>query len=150
MRLFASFLLVSIIFAGCRDANDPKFKLSFDEILTKQSWELRRYTSPTGEAILDNKLTNPTAIVIKSMYFIFDENNIVTAYDKASKKQITSGRGAWKASDDKSKISFELIGNDLDFRVISMSKDKMVWQSETGSFLTGVGPAINLEFAPRL
>lgn len=139
-----------VVFSGCRDANDPRFDLSFEEILTKQNWQMERYTTPTGRAILDNELSEPTAIAIKSMYFTFEENNIVTAYDKASRQQITGGRGAWSVNDDESRIQFDLVGNTLEFRVIRMENERMIWQAETGSFLTGVGQSINLEFAPRL
>lgn len=150
MRSIVLLIFSVLIFSGCRDANDPRFKLSFNEILTKQSWQLERYTTPTGRAILNNELTNPTAVVIKSMYFIFEDNNIVTAYDKASNTQIPGGRGAWSTTEDESRIQFELIGNTLEFRVIRMENERMIWQAETGSFLTGVGQSINLEFAPRL
>lgn len=150
MRLLSAAILSIVFLSGCRDANDPRFILSFDEILTKQSWQMERYTTPTGKAILDNELTNPTAVVIRSMYFVFEENNIVTAYDKASKQQIAGGRGAWSVNDDRSKIQFDLVGNTLEFRVIRMENEQMIWQAETGSFLTGVGQSINLEFAPRL
>ncbi len=150
MRSIVLLIFSVLVFSGCRDANDPRFDLSFNEILTKQSWQLERYTTPTGRAILNNELTNPTAVVIKSMYFIFEDNNIVTAYDKASNTQIPGGRGAWSTTEDENRIQFELIGNTLEFRVIRMENEKMIWQAETGSFLTGVGQSINLEFAPRL
>lgn len=150
MRFCLSILLTSLFFIGCRDANDPELQLTFEEILTKQNWQLERYTTPEGKVLTDAELSNAVAITIKSMYFNFNTDKIVTAYDKASKNQISSGRGAWAVSDDKKAISFELIGNKLDFVVISMEKNKMVWQSQTGSFLTGVGKSINLEFSPRL
>lgn len=150
MRSIILLIFSVVIFSSCRDANDPRFNLSFDEILTKQSWQLDRYTTPTGRAILNNELTNPTAVVIKSMYFIFEDNKIVTAYDKASNQQIPGGRGAWSTNEDNSRISFELVGNTLDFRVIRMEDERMIWQAETGSFLTGVGQSINLEFTSRL
>lgn len=150
MRSITLLIFSVLVFSGCRDANDPRFDLSFDEILTKQSWQLDRYSTPTGKAILNNELTNPTAVVIKSMYFVFEETNIVTAYDKASNSQIPGGRGAWSTTEDKQRVQFELVGNTLEFRVIKMDKDKMIWQAETGSFLTGVGQSINLEFTPRL
>jgi hypothetical protein len=150
MRLLSVALLSVLLFSGCRDANDPRFILSFDEILTKQSWQMQRYTTPTGRAIPDNELSEPTAIAIKSMYFVFEESGIVTAYDKASKTQILGGRGAWSVNEDKSRIQFDLVGNTLEFRVIRMENERMIWEAETGSFLTGVGQSINLEFAPRL
>lgn len=139
-----------LLFGGCRDANDPRFNLSFEQIITKHSWEVQRFTTPTGKAITNNELSNPTAIAIQSMYFIFEDNKIVTAYDKASRTQINGGRGAWSVNEDSSEIQFELVGNTLEFRVIRMEDERMIWEAPTGSFLTGVGQSINLEFAPRL
>lgn len=150
MRILSIILFSVVLLSGCRDANDPRFDLSFQEILTKHNWQVQRFTTPTGRNVPNNELSDPTAIAIQSMYFTFEENNIVTAYDKAARTQMPGGRGAWSVNDDETRVQFELVGNTLEFRVVRMERERMVWEAETGTFLTGVGPSINLEFSPRL
>jgi hypothetical protein len=136
------FLLFSLL--GCKDANDTSGDPTPPELLSRNKWGLVRYTTPEGVVVPNNKLKG-TALLLNDFYFDYGKDYFVSAYEK--KTNLLRNRGEWKLSDDATKLSVKLLGeNLLHFKVIKLEKGKMTLQSSTDGFLTGVGEAINLEF----
>lgn len=135
------FLLFSLL--GCKDANDTSGDPTPPELLSRNKWGLVRYTTPEGVVVPNNKL-KVEALLLYDLYYDYGQDYFVTAYTKAGRTFFS--KGAWKLSDDATKLSVELLNETLYFNVIKLEKGKMTLQSSTDGFLTGVGEAINLEF----
>lgn len=137
-------LLIFTVFIGlaCKDKNEPSAQKTKAELITQNGWSLDKITDKDGKI-----LTNTDASFLMLLNFEFRSDNETRAYEKENKTII--GRGTWAFIDTETaiKVDIKILGDPINFKIVSLTSSKLVLQAPTGSFLTGVGEAINLEFS---
>jgi hypothetical protein len=137
------FLGVLLFFMSCKDSSTPEPSQTSSQLLSLNNWKLDRYTDTSGKAISAASL-NISAMALFGLIFEFRENQETRAVDKITKSIINRGTWALKSSD--TLMDIDISGFKGEFKVISLSKGKLTLQASTGSFLSGVGSAVNMDF----
>jgi hypothetical protein len=141
--IFVSILL----FSSCKDKKAVEPTRTPEQLLTLNSWKLDRYTDASGKAISNSSL-NVSALALFGLNFEFKENKETRAVDRITKNILN--RGTWELIDANTNMNINITGFKGIFKVVSLTKGKLTLQASTGTFLSGVGASINMEFLETL
>jgi hypothetical protein len=135
--------IFTFVLTSCRDKGTAVAP-NTASLLSLNSWQLDRYTDESGKSIANSNL-NISAVALYGLLFEFNADNVTRALDKVNKSIIN--KGTWALIDNNKTIDINISAFKGQFKVVSIAKGKLVLQTPTGSFLTGVGPSINMEFS---
>lgn len=116
------------------------------KIITANFWKLDRYTDANGKALNVNEL-NSQAQGIFDLEFEFIADNRVRGRDTKSKQILNAG--TWYLVDNDTAINIDIIGFAGNFKVVSLSKTKMILQAENNKLINAAA-TVNLELVPVL
>jgi hypothetical protein len=134
--------VVFISFACKKDKVEPS-NLSQAELLSLNSWQLGRYTDTNGKTLSNSEL-NISAVALYGLQFEFRADKETRAVDKITKSILN--RGTWNLLSGETVLDIDISSFKGQFKIITLSKEKLTLQASTGNFLSGVGSEINMEF----
>lgn len=143
-KLLIVLVLLSGIYA-CKKPGDGVSPNDTAGLLSANSWQLDRYTDTSGKFIPNTDLKNAQAVALYGLVFEFKAGSETRAFDKLTKNIVN--KGTWSLIDENKTMEIKITGFDGKFKVVSISKGKLILQTNPGSFLTGIGSDINLEFS---
>ena len=83
-------------------------------------------------------------MALYGLQFEFRANKETRAVDKLTKNILN--RGTWELITNNTVIDINITSFKGQFKILSLSKGKLILQASTGNFLSGVGSEINMEF----
>lgn len=116
------------------------------KIITANFWKLDRYTDANSKALNVNEL-NSQALGIFDLEFEFIADNRVRGRDTKSKQILNAG--TWYLVDNDKAMNIDIIGFAGNFKVVSLSKTKMILQAENNKLISA-SSTVNLELVPVL
>ncbi len=121
-------------------ANEPA------KIITANFWKLDRYTDVNSRILNQNEL-NSQANGIFGLEFEFISDNRVRGRDRVSKQILNAG--TWYLIDQNKVMDIDVLGFTGKFKVIELSKTKMILQAENNKLINAAA-TVNLELIPAL
>ena len=138
------FSIVLIFFAlACKDSGTTD---ESTKIITSNYWKLDRFTDISGRTLSQNEL-NSQAQGIFGFDFEFRDDNVTRGRDRVTKQIVNAG--TWYLKSENKILDIQIIGFGGEFKVLELSKSKLVLQAENNKFIS-VGSTINLELVPSL
>lgn len=148
MKKLMILVLSLAFFASCtKKSTTVDAQKTTTELLMGNPWKLDRYTN-TANKTLSNSEVGSQAIALYSMNFEFRTNNKTYAIERTTKQVINAG--TWYLTDNDKTIDIAVIGFGGKFKVVEITKSKLVLQTDTNNLLVGVGNVVNLEFSAVL
>lgn len=139
------FFLTIILFAfGCK-----KSEVAVSEptkILSANFWKLDRFADIEGRTLSQNQL-NSQAQALFGLDYEFRDDNVTRAKDRITKQILNAG--TWYLIQDNRVLDIDILGFKGQFKVIEISKTKMVLQAENNKMISA-GQFVNMEFIPAL
>ncbi len=142
MRKLSFLLLLSVFFISCKK-NKTTISTDTATLLSSNNWQLDRYTDANGKAISNSSL-NAASIALFGLVFEFKSDKETRATDKLTKNVVN--RGTWGLIEGDKTIDINITAFKGQFKIVSLAKGKLILQTSTSTFLSGVGSTINLEF----
>ncbi len=142
MKKLFFLILTLFVIVSCKDNNEPSGSKTKAELITQNSWSLDKLTDKDGKT-----LTNTAASFLFLMNFEFRKDFETRAYEKSNKNIVDRGTWAFAESETAVDVDIKTLGGPIRFKIITLTNTGLVLQAPTGSFLSGVGEAVNLEFS---
>ena len=116
------------------------------KIISANFWKLDRFADTDGKTLSQNQL-NSQAQALFGLDYEFRDDNVTRAKDRITKQILNAG--TWYLIDDNQTLDIDILGFKGKFKVIEISKSKMVLQSENNQMISA-GQFVNMEFLPAL
>lgn len=116
------------------------------KIITANFWKLDRFTDVNSRILNQNEL-NSQANGIFGLEFEFISDNRVRGRDRISKQILNAG--TWYLIDQNKVLDIDVLGFTGKFKVIELSKTKMILQAENNKLINAAA-TVNLELIPAL
>ncbi|CAH0994068.1 hypothetical protein EMA8858_00175 [Emticicia aquatica] len=118
------------------------------KIISANFWKLDRFSDLDGKTLSQNQL-NSQAQALFGLDYEFREDNVTRAKDRITKQILNAG--TWYLTDENSvkNLDIDILGFKGKFKVIELSKSKMVLQAENNKMISA-GQFVNMEFLPAL
>jgi hypothetical protein len=116
------------------------------KIISANFWKLDRFTDLDGKTLTQNQL-NSQAQALFGLDYEFRDDNVTRAKDRITKQILNAG--TWYLIEDNQKLDIDILGFKGQFKVVELSKTKMVLQAENNKTISA-GQFVNMEFLPAL
>jgi len=116
-------------------------------LLTQHTWRVDRFLSPSNQPIADGQLT-VQAIALRGLLFDFQLSGNVRGLDRLTRQVVN--QGIWEFQNAEQTLDIRVSGFSGVFQIIELTKQKLVLETATGSFVNTGDDRIRLEFAPIL
>lgn len=137
-------LLSMVLFVfGCKKTEtitEPK------KVISANFWKLDRFADVEGKTLSQNQL-NSQAQALFGLDYEFRNDNVTRAKDRITKQILNAG--TWYLLDANQTLDIDILGFKGKFKVIEISKNKMVLQAENNKMISA-GQFVNMEFLPAL
>ena len=137
------FLFVALSFFACKKSVNI---VEPTKIISGNFWKLDRFADTDGKTLSQNQL-NSQAQALFGLDFEFRNDNVTRAKDRITKQILNAG--TWYLLDANQTLDIDILGFKGKFKVIEISKNKMVLQAENNKMISA-GQFVNMEFVPAL
>ena len=137
------FLFVALSFFACKKSVNI---VEPTKIISGNFWKLDRFADTDGKTLSQNQL-NSQAQALFGLDFEFRNDNVTRAKDRITKQILNAG--TWYLLDANQTLDIDILGFKGKFKVIEISKNKMVLQAENNKMISA-GQFVNMEFIPAL
>jgi hypothetical protein len=144
MKNIILILCISVFIFSCKDKSGVTPTKTTAEVLVQNSWKLDRYSDENGKTISNSSL-NIQALALYGLIFEFRANQETRASDKLTKNIVN--KGTWALNADSTQMKINIDGFNGNFGIVSAVQGKLILNSGTDGFLSGVGTNIRLEFS---
>lgn len=137
------FILVALFIFSCKKdetVNEPT------KVISANFWKLDRFADTDGKTLSQNQL-NSQAQALFGLDYEFRNDNVTRAKDRITKQILNAG--TWYLLDANQTLDIDILGFKGKFKVIEISKSKMILQSENNKMISA-GQFVNMEFLPAL
>ncbi len=141
-------LLVAIIFITFSCKKTTISTIEPAKIVTGSFWKLDRYTDVNKNTLSNNQL-NSQAEGIFGLKFQFLEDNRVRGIDQKTQQILNAGTWYLAKENNQDLMNIDIIGFNGKFRLIEISKTKMILQAENNKLISA-SSTVNLELVPIL
>ena len=137
------FLFVALSFFACKKSVNI---VEPTKIISGNFWKLDRFADTDGKTLSQNQL-NSQAQALFGLDFEFRNDNVTRAKDRITKQILNAG--TWYLLDANQTLDIDILGFKGKFKVIEISKNKMILQAENNKMISA-GQFVNMEFVPAL
>lgn len=116
------------------------------KIISANFWKLDRFADLDGKTLTQNQL-NSQAQALFGLDYEFRDDNVTRAKDRITKQILNAG--TWYLIESNQKLDIDILGFKGQFKVVELSKSKMVLQAENNKMISA-GQFVNMEFLPAL
>lgn len=137
------FLFVALFVFACKKdqtVTEPT------QIISANFWKLDRFADTDGKTLSQNQL-NSQAQALFGLDYEFRDDNVTRAKDRITKQILNAG--TWYLLDANQTLDIDILGFKGKFKVIEISKSKLVLQAENNKMISA-GQFVNMEFLPAL
>ena len=138
------FLFVALFIFACK--KDETAVTEPTKIISANFWKLDRFADTDGKTLSQNQL-NSQAQALFGLDYEFRDDNVTRAKDRITKQILNAG--TWYLLDANQTLDIDILGFKGKFKVIEISKSKMVLQAENNKMISA-GQFVNMEFLPAL
>ena len=137
------FLFVALSFFACKKSVNI---VEPTKIISGNFWKLDRFADTDGKTLSQNQL-NSQAQALFGLDYEFRNDNVTRAKDRITKQILNAG--TWYLLDANQTLDIDILGFKGKFKVIEISKNKMILQAENNKMISA-GQFVNMEFVPAL
>lgn len=137
------FLSAILFVFGCKK---PETITEPTKVLSGNFWKLDRFADTDGKTLSQNQL-NSQAQALFGLDYEFRDDNVTRAKDRVTKQILNAG--TWYLIENNQTLDIDILGFKGKFKVVEISKDKMVLQAENNKMISA-GQFVNMEFLPAL
>jgi len=137
------FLFVALFVFACKK-DEPVTEPT--KIISANFWKLDRFSDTDGKTLSQNQL-NSQAQALFGLDYEFRDDNVTRAKDRITKQILNAG--TWYLLDANQTLDIDILGFKGKFKVIEISKSKLVLQAENNKMISA-GQFVNMEFLPAL
>jgi hypothetical protein len=116
------------------------------KVISANFWKLDRFADLDGKTLTQNQL-NSQAQALFGLDYEFRDDNVTRAKDRITKQILNAG--TWYLIESNQKLDIDILGFKGQFKVVELSKTKMVLQAENNKTISA-GQFVNMEFLPAL
>jgi hypothetical protein len=138
------FLFVALFIFACK--KDETTVTEPTKIISANFWKLDRFSDTDGKTLSQNQL-NSQAQALFGLDYEFRDDNVTRAKDRITKQILNAG--TWYLLDANQTLDIDILGFKGKFKVIEISKSKLVLQAENNKMISA-GQFVNMEFLPAL
>ena len=138
--LFLSMFLLAFACKKTETVTEPA------KVIAANFWKLDRFADTDGKTLSQNQL-NSQAQALFGLDYEFRNDNVTRAKDRITKQILNAG--TWYLLDANQTLDIDILGFKGKFKVIEISKSKMILQSENNKMISA-GQFVNMEFLPAL
>ncbi|AFK03944.1 hypothetical protein Emtol_2809 [Emticicia oligotrophica DSM 17448] len=135
------FLATLLFVFSCKKTETPTEP---NKVLSGNFWKLDRFADTEGKTLSQNQL-NSQAQALFALDYEFRDDNVTRAKDRITKQILNAG--TWYLIQDNQVLDIDILGFKGQFKIIVLSKDKMVLQAENNKMISA-GQFVNMEFVP--
>ncbi|WP_435354310.1 hypothetical protein [Emticicia sp. SJ17W-69] len=137
------FLFLALFVFACKK---PETVIEPTKVISANFWKLDRFADIDGKTLSQNQL-NSQAQALFGLDYEFRDDNVTRAKDRVTKQILNAG--TWYLLENDQVLDIDILGFKGKFKVIEISKDKMVLQAENNKMISA-GQFVNMEFLPAL
>jgi hypothetical protein len=133
------FLFVALFIFACKKTETVTEPT---KIISANFWKLDRFADNDGKTLSQNQL-NLQAQALFGLDYEFRDDNVTRAKDRITKQILNAG--TWYLLDANQTLDIDILGFKGKFKVIEISKSKLVLQAENNKMISA-GQFVNMEF----
>lgn len=138
------FIAIMLFAFSCK--KDETVTAEPTKIISANFWKLDRFADLDGKTLTQNQL-NSQAQALFGLDYEFRDDNVTRAKDRITKQILNAG--TWYLIESNQKLDIDILGFKGQFKVVELSKTKMVLQAENNKTISA-GQFVNMEFLPAL